>query len=814
MILGKGSKMRKYLMLCTSLLLFVLIRVTLGKEGENMHGGLIEGQRSVFAMYNEADSTFGMTMDKTEKLGVRFHATTEFDGMDFYVTNAFIQRSEMKFDLYEWKGTYRETVESSSVVALEATRFARNDWVAFSFDNAVKEGEYLVVLSGFDGNVQLGKTASDKKNIALYFNSVDMAGALMAKIKYVHTPTNPFAKLSKDADSDRGHKVKPGTFAATDGLGRTVPGYEEVGDVREGKYVGMFFWTWHASFSGTVPRNVTEILKEHPDIIHDYNAKQWGGPNDSYFWNEPIYGYYNGKDPWVYRKQAELLADAGVDVIIFDNSNNVATFIDGVKVLLETFAQARADGVNTPQISFLMNFFEADWSSTVIQLKELYKEIYKPGKYKELWFYWKGKPLMMAYPDKLNPNDALEAEILEFFTYRPAQPSYTIGQIRPNQWGWCSVYPQQVYKDENGNPEQITVSVAQNHNDKRGLTAMNGERVFGRHWINAKKDYDTRENAILYGANFEEQFNYALEVDPEFIFITGWNEWRAGRYREWCGVQNAFPDQFNDAYSRDIEPSKGDLKDHYYYQLVSFIRKYKGVEKPESASAGKTIDIYSDQDMWEDVKPYFAAYGGNTFHRNSPGYVGYHYENTTGRNDITGAKVTFDRDYVYFMVETKENLTPHTDKAWMRLFIDVEGQNGPDWETFEYVVNRVNPGEKAVLEKSLGGWNWEKVGDVEYSVKGNRLQIKVPKYMLGIEGEKFIINFKWSDNMQNEGDIMDFYVNGDVAPGGRFKYQYASYELYKESTFSLGKVITIVGAVLFVGLAVLSGILVVKKRKK
>ena len=150
--------------------------------------------------------------------------------------------------------------------------------------------------------------------------------------------------------------------------------------------------------SGTVPRNVTEILKEHPDIIHDYNAKQWGGPNDSYFWNEPIYGYYKGKDPWVYRKQAELLADAGVDVIIFDNSNNVATFIDGVKVLLETFAQARADGVNTPQISFLMNFFEADWSSTVIQLKELYKEIYKPGKYKELWFYWKGKPLMMGIP--------------------------------------------------------------------------------------------------------------------------------------------------------------------------------------------------------------------------------------------------------------------------------------------------------------------------------------------------------------------------------------------------------------------------------
>ena len=27
--------------------------------------------------------------------------------------------------------------------------------------------------------------------------------------------------------------------------------------------------------------------------------------------------------------------------------------------------------------------------------------------------------------------------------------------------------------------------------------------------------------------------------------------------------------------------------------------------------------------------------------------------------------------------------------------------------------------------------------------------------------------------MQNEGDIMDFYVNGDVAPGGRFNFVYS-----------------------------------------
>lgn len=33
-------------------------------------------------------------------------------------------------------------------------------------------------------------------------------------------------------------------------------------------------------------------------------------------------------------------------------------------------------------------------------------------------------------------------------------------------------------------------------------------------------------------------------------------------------------------------------------------------------------------------------------------------------------------------------------------------------------------------------------------------------------------HFKWSDNMQEDGNIMDFYVNGDVAPGGRFMFHF------------------------------------------
>ena len=40
-------------------------------------------------------------------------------------------------------------------------------------------------------------------------------------------------------------KVNPDTWTAVDGLGRTLPTFEEVGEKRQEKFVGMFYWTWH-----------------------------------------------------------------------------------------------------------------------------------------------------------------------------------------------------------------------------------------------------------------------------------------------------------------------------------------------------------------------------------------------------------------------------------------------------------------------------------------------------------------------------------------------------------------------------------------
>ena len=571
--------------------------------------------------------------------------------------------------------------------------------------------------------------------------------------------------------------IKPETWAMTDGLGRTLSLGGEVKEKDETKFVGLFYWTWHTNFSSLKAKNATEILKEHPEILYDFDSPIW--ESESYypdgrpfFWDEPIWGYYKDTDEYILRKNAELIADAGVDVIIFDCTNGTSTWDESCLKLFEIFEKAKKDGVNVPQIAYMLPFSSSEDSTT--SLKHLYEDIYSLEKYKDLWFMWDGKPLIMAHSSQLDKSDEEEKAILDFFTFRENQASYFDGNTsyRDKEWGWCSDYPQAKYgKSLNGRVEQMCVSVAQNAADGN-LVAMSADRddVQGRSFTHGDYSYSYEyagktitadkniENSLYYGLNFQQQWDYAMECDPDFIFVTGWNEWIAGRWQEWQGTKNAFPDQFSPEYSRDIEPSNGILKDYYYCQLCENIRKFKGISDETIENNG--------------VKSYY-HYSGSTPSRDSDGWSGLHYTNDTLRNDFVRADVSNDNEYIYFTVECKDNITPYTDDGWMRIFVDTDTTGlSENWEGFEYVINRKDATDNTVIiEKSTGGWNFVKTGTAEYSVEGKVMKIKVPASALGLD-ENPHFNFKLSDNMQNDGDILDFYKNGDVAPGSRFTFVY------------------------------------------
>ncbi len=72
-----------------------------------------------------------------------------------------------------------------------------------------------------------------------------------------------------------------------------------------------------------------------------------------------------------------------------------------------------------------------------------------------------------------------------------------------------------------------------------------------------------------------------------------------------------------------------------------------------------------------------------------------------------------------------------------------------------------------------GGGNWKRIGKVRYAVKGTRLEVAIPRKLLGLDPKQPLdLSFKWADNMQKPGDIMDFYLSGDVAPLGRFVWRW------------------------------------------
>ena len=583
------------------------------------------------------------------------------------------------------------------------------------------------------------------------------------------------------SECSEGRRVSSDGWAATDALGRRLCTHVEAGSKRKDKIVAMFYWTWHQGEgdASCSVRNITEILRGNPEAMRDYGHPAWGERKPGFFyWEQPLFGYYRTTDPWVLRKHAEMLADAGVDVVFFDCTNASLTWKESYEALMQTWSQARKDGVAVPKVAFLLPFKAAPHSR--VSLRQLYRDVYQPGLYEELWFIWKGKPLIMAYPDNLTSSPE-DLAIADFFTFRPGQPDYVDGPQRPDQWGWLENYPQHGYvKNDAGRYEQVPVGVAQNaapstggHCSAFNLPGSQGRSYSKRHGV------DPRVDGYLYGWNFQEQWSRAFELDPELVFVTGWNEYIAGQWlpkHGWTGEPFSFVDQFDWERSRDIEPNKGwgDKGDVYYLQLVDFVRRFKGMDAPPPVSAPGSITI-GQPGQWERVEPWFAHYRGNTMHRNHPGRNDRYYSNTSGRNDIVGSKVARDDERVFFMVETAEALTPSGERNWMMLFLDMDRDHATGWNGYDFVVNRKPPEDgMALLERNIGGrWEWERCGRVPFVSTGNRLEIAIPKLLLGFEGRSLDMEFKWSDNMQENGDIMDFYINGDAAPGGRFNFVYA-----------------------------------------
>jgi len=571
--------------------------------------------------------------------------------------------------------------------------------------------------------------------------------------------------------------VQSDTWVATDGLGRTLPTFAEVGGPRKNKSVVVFYFLTLGQHGDYGPFDVSKILAADPAAMSKTNCPPWGPWWTAHFWAEPLFGYYFSTDKAVIRKHGQMLADAGVDAIALDVSNGF-DFPDAHRAVFEAFAEVRAAGGQTPQVFFWLPFY---WEASKCrntnmryELVRLWRNIYKPGLHPDLWFRWQGKPLVVAHPSyadpKYEPNLKLpirpapiptdggpeEAKaIRDFFTFRKPFPTghgLPKTHDRNGHWTWRQIYPQGVSFDAEGCPEEISVSVSQNCNAKRTIAASQ-PGCFTRAHCNGRDD-PTPEN-LAKGLNFQEQWERALKVDPALVFVTGWNEWTAGRYPKWEGYEApaVFPDSFDAAHSRDAEPVKGFWGDAYYYQLAANIRRYKGVREIEKVRS-RPIAVDGSFADWCEVAPTFRDAPGDPVKRHAKliGKAG-RVDDDTGRNDLVEAKVSADGKSVFFYVKTAKALVAGDAANWMLLFVDADADAKTGWLGYDLTICPAAP------PKDVAVASGER--EIELAVPLSRFGGKLPRQL----------DFKWADNCLDKNDWSDFTLHGDAAPNDRYNYR-------------------------------------------
>ena len=574
-----------------------------------------------------------------------------------------------------------------------------------------------------------------------------------------------------------------GAYGGTDDLGRSLSLDGEAPAERE-KTVGIFYFLWQGQHGTSGPYDNYKIVQENPDAIT--SEKAWlaaGGGNQGahHFWGEPLFGYYTSNDTWVMRKHCQMLTDAGVDYICFDVTNGF-TYTAQVKKLIKVWYEYLEAGYDVPKLTF----YTHSGSGSVIN--DLYKSLYNNKKLNneyprlaELWFNYEGKPMVIG-----NSSDGdLSDEAKAYFRIKADVWPNSYSNISDDAIPWMEfgrLLSDDAVYGQNGKKEVVNVSIAQhNVTCMMSASAWYGYEDRTRSWHDGANDKS--EDAVLYGYNFAEQWEWAISVDPDMVFVTGWNEWVAQRQAANSIGSIVFIDCCDPNTSRDAEPMNGLFGDNYYMQLMDYIRKYKGVADRVNVGENIEIDITGSFDQWDNpaITAKYTDYANDTVNRSCKGFGNIKYTDETGRNDFVSIKTAKNADTLYFYAECSENITSSTDDNWMTLFINSGVEGNSLWaNNFDFAVNLEKPsGNEVVISKYNSDGSWTKVGTGKMKVEGTKIMIEVSRNILGNAGDNTVLDlqFKWADNYQkNEDgslDVFSFYKNGDAAPFGRTTYVYS-----------------------------------------
>lgn len=598
--------------------------------------------------------------------------------------------------------------------------------------------------------------------------------------------------LCEDIESAAGRAAA--FLGATDALGRKIT---PLASFNASRKVGIFYFLWTGEHESTGSRSDGHTL----DIsrLPEAELRSASDIGRHHYWGEPLYGYYRSDDEWVFRKHLELLTLAGVDYLVFDYTNSdydaaagkpVNYYKDVTDALFPTAVEMVEQGWNIPKFVFMLN------KTSDKTVKCLYEDYYTVKEYEPLWFRAadglgqelnrEGKPWVIC-GDTTYLDPAIRDKFYIRQTQWPNEAASSDGiwdyQYKENGFPWMSWE-----RVKNGTRKQychngiMSVSIAQHVNGAFSDSVLleNGYDLnYGRGFSSADNGGygSNNKERVAYGTNFQEQWDYAIaeaqKGNVNNVFVTGWNEWVAQKQPAGNGRPDSyFVDLYNDEFSRDAEMSAGPLGDNYYMQLVRNIRTFKGIPASSAATEliQKQIDIDGGLSQWEGIAG-FADFRGDTAPRDhaSSNDALPKYKERSGRNDIVHVRAVYDAENITFLITCAKDITDYEsgDKTWMNILLAADEGS---WNGYRYAVNR-KVGEAVGSIEKLGedGEGQELCGWADIRVNGKYLTVQIPRSAVGMEGD-FTLQFKVCDHVTGYTDILNYYIEGDCAPIGRFNY--------------------------------------------
>ena len=501
--------------------------------------------------------------------------------------------------------------------------------------------------------------------------------------------------------------------------------------------VGLFYFLWLGEHGRHKPYDISKITALHPDAGYHPDDGYFGGIGVYHHWGEPFYGYYYSDDEWVVRRHMKLIMQAGVDFLYFDTTNALI-YENNAKLVMRVLEEYFLLGHRIPKVMFYTN------TASGATVRKLYDAIYRDGFCRDTWFMIDGRPAVIAFPEELDD------ELRGFFTVK--LPQWPNEPAKVGGWPWMDfTKPQRIFTNAAGEPECISVSVAQHPQLRFGDSVLYGEEGnCGRAYHNGANDRSP--DAYRYCFNFTEQFERALKSGAPYIMVTGWNEWIAGR---WQGIPERpvmFVDCANYEYSRDIEMMRGGYFDNYYRCLCKFTaaahNRSDDAVRTATLSIGDTVS--------------FIGYTDGAMRRDHEGY-GCRYENHTGRHAIDRISAGRGEDSLTLTLHTTDNDFSDRSGTFMTLYLRTE-----DGEPSRFTIGTYDF-ERCTAVMTVKTQNGESSVTIPARIEqdeasdGYSISVDVPVTAFG-GSEK--IYLKAADSTDAIVTPEDLYDHGDVLPLG------------------------------------------------